>query len=273
MSVEQYYAPTSIKEAEKILAEDENAQPLAGGTAIVERIKNIKTLVDLSRLGLNYIKKDGKNLKIGSMTTLEEIAKSKLMTGSVQALKQAAEQTDCRQLRNVITIGGDVIAAYYWCMVPVALLALDAKMVTSKGRSYQMEDVVSKNAKSILEKGEIVTEFLISDYDGKGAFLKFARTYDEYPFTCAAVCLKMDGNKCKKASLAIGAVETKPKRLRSVEKMLEGNVVKNVLNKIPDAVSKEIVPRNDFRASEEYRKYVTGIIARRAIERALGVNE
>ncbi|MEM2899973.1 MAG: FAD binding domain-containing protein [Thermoplasmata archaeon] len=254
MAVERYFAPTSIKEAEKIIAEEENAQPLAGGTAIVERVKNIKTLVDLSKLGLNYIKKDGNTLRIGSMTTLEEIAKSKVLTGNALALKQAAEQTDCRQLRNVITIGGDVVSAYYWCMIPVALLALDAKMVTSKGKSYEMKDVVSKNVKNMLEKGEIVTEFLISDYEGKGAFLKFARTHDEYPFTCAAVCLDMDGKKCKKARIAIGAVETKPKRIHSVEKMLEGSVVADILSKIPEAVSKEIVPRNDFRASEEYIK-------------------
>jgi CO/xanthine dehydrogenase FAD-binding subunit len=81
----------------------------------------------------------------------------------------------------------------------------------------------------------------------------------------------MNGKKCKNARIAIGAVESKPKRIHSVEKMLEGSVVIDILNKIPDAVSKEIVPRNDFRASEEYRKHVTGIIARRAIEHALGV--
>ncbi len=272
MAIERYFVPTTIKDAERILAEEEGAQPLAGGTAI-EKTKNVRAVVDLSRLGLSYIKKEGKSLKIGAMTTLEELSKSKSLTGSARALKQAAESTDSRPLRNVITLGGDVIAAHFWCMAPVALLALDASMVTSKGKTYEMTEVVSKSAKNMLGMGEFVTEFILPNIEGNGAFLKFARTHDEYPFTCAAACLQMDGKKCAKARIAVGAVEARARRLEAVEGALEGKVAGEVLGKIDDMVSKEVNPRHDFRASGDYLKHITGVIARRALEDALGVKK
>ncbi len=81
-------------------------------TSYPEAVINVKTISDL-----DYIKEEGKVLKIGALTKLSDIAKSSLLKRSCKVLVEAACSVATPQVRNTATIGGnlcqDVRCWYY----------------------------------------------------------------------------------------------------------------------------------------------------------------
>ena len=103
-------------EAVKLLKNYEGkARLIAGGTDLLgalkdrilpeypEAIINIKTIP-----GLDYIKEDGKGLKIGTLAKLADIAKSPTVKGKYKLLAEAAEVVATPQIRSMGTIGGNL---------------------------------------------------------------------------------------------------------------------------------------------------------------------
>ncbi len=70
--IKEYYRPQKIDEAVELLKKKGEAIPIGGGTSL-NRIKEDIVVVDLQDLELSYINNKGKNILIGSTTTLEQI--------------------------------------------------------------------------------------------------------------------------------------------------------------------------------------------------------
>ncbi|MCK4981770.1 MAG: FAD binding domain-containing protein, partial [Victivallaceae bacterium] len=120
--LKSFYKPFSLTEATKILKTDLSSAPLAGGTFLSLHIpKKINTLVDLSNLKLDYVKKSGDSLAIGAMSTFAKIADSKIFP----ALSEITANTATEQLRNMITAGGDVMIPLRWSDLPLVLFVLE----------------------------------------------------------------------------------------------------------------------------------------------------
>jgi len=92
--VEEYHRPQNLVQAVDILSRYGNsARVLAGGTDIlprrpgVKKIDNIRHLVDISKLGLDYLKKENDHIRIGAATTINTIGASPLfLSGPYRAL-------------------------------------------------------------------------------------------------------------------------------------------------------------------------------------------
>jgi xanthine dehydrogenase YagS FAD-binding subunit len=88
---------------------------IAGGTDLLGKMKdeilprypealvNIKTIA-----GLDYIRRDGNGLSIGSLTRLEDIATNDVVRSEYPALAEAARRTASTHLREMGTIGGNI---------------------------------------------------------------------------------------------------------------------------------------------------------------------
>ena len=117
---------TALKQAVSVLNEFKGvAKVIAGGTDMLgqmidnilpecpEIIVNIKTIS-----GLDYIKEDGKILKIGALTRLEDIARDDTIKEKCTALAEAAHATASSTIRQMGTIGGNICQStrcwYYW---------------------------------------------------------------------------------------------------------------------------------------------------------------
>lgn len=97
------------------------AKVIAGGTDILYLIKNnVRThrpeyLVDISKLPLRYINFDERGgLRIGALTALSEVAENRVIKERFTVLSQAADRAASPQLRNMATIGGDLLQEV-WC--------------------------------------------------------------------------------------------------------------------------------------------------------------
>lgn len=94
-----------------------NARIISGGTDIITRMKNgitfqtPKYLIDISGLGLNYIRQDSGGVHIGSGTPNSDVVNSSMVPS---LLANAAGSIATVQLRNTGTIGGDVLQEV-WC--------------------------------------------------------------------------------------------------------------------------------------------------------------
>jgi len=107
---------TSLDDAAAKLAEYNGKALLnAGGTDLLgtlrfelletypEAVINLKSIS-----GLDYIKEEGGMLKIGALTTLEEVAVSDVVKNGYVALAEAAAKTASPHLRETGTIGGNI---------------------------------------------------------------------------------------------------------------------------------------------------------------------
>jgi len=114
MAAFQLYQPSSVADAQKLLAQNgSDALVLAGGLDsmdwLKDRIKKPKVVVDLSGIDeLKGIRETADGVEIGAMTTLTEISTNPLIRQKYSLLSQAAEVVASPQIRNQGTIGGNV---------------------------------------------------------------------------------------------------------------------------------------------------------------------
>ena len=106
-----YHAPSTLSDAFAFL--DARTRPLAGGTDLLtlmkadlvapERLVNVKALLPRG------IAAGTDGLTIGALTTLEEIEKDAAVAKRYAALAKAAAVAASPQLRNMATIGGNLL--------------------------------------------------------------------------------------------------------------------------------------------------------------------
>ncbi len=111
----EYASPTSTKEAVSLLAgEWGETEVLAGGTDLISCVKDgavrPKRLVSLKHISdLGRIKASAKELRIGATATLRELMAHDLVKQHYPALLQSADYVRSEQLRNMGTVGGELL--------------------------------------------------------------------------------------------------------------------------------------------------------------------
>ena len=110
-----YYQPRSLKQATKALAElGADAMLVAGGTDVYPKMKRgqftPRHLISLRALReLKGIRQNQEGLWIGAGESLTTISNHRLIANHFPALAHAAESVSTPQLRNMGTIGGNIL--------------------------------------------------------------------------------------------------------------------------------------------------------------------
>jgi xanthine dehydrogenase YagS FAD-binding subunit len=110
-----YTSATTVDETIQLLGQDEDIRPLAGGTDLITLMKadisKPARLVDIKRLDEipSGIDEDETGTTLGALTTLTEIELSELIQARYAVLAQAAALAATPQLRNMATIGGNLL--------------------------------------------------------------------------------------------------------------------------------------------------------------------
>ncbi|MDR3568994.1 MAG: xanthine dehydrogenase family protein subunit M [Syntrophobacteraceae bacterium] len=277
-----YHRPQTLKEAFRLMEKYNGlARYIAGGTDIIVRIKkgvaSPEALISLRGLEeLRGIEVDGAGaLTVGSMTLIRELEREPVFTKNLPALSQAAVALANPQVRNVATVGGNLANAAPSADCAPPLLALEA-WLTLEGpggkRDVPISEFFQGPGRTCCAPLEIITRITIPSLPDKTgmAFLKSVRVNQDIALTNAAALLVMEDGMCRKCRLAVGAVAPVPLRLKATESAIEGQKIdKELLGRVGAMVESEISPITDVRASEDYRRVVTGVIVGRAIKQAL----
>lgn len=280
-----YFQPETLKNAYSLMEKSNgSSRYIAGGTDLLANIKNRviqpDALISLRRIReISGITKN-KDLTLGSMTLLRDIEKDANIGQNYPALAQAVKILATPQIRNVATIGGNLCNSAPSADCAPPLLVLEASL-TLEGpggqRSIAIEDFFMGPGQTCMDMTEILTKIIIT-HPGENtgmAFLKVGRVSTDIAIVNSAACLTMEKNMCRKCRLAVGAVAPVPLRLKSIEKMIEGQEISpELLNRAGEMAEEEVKPITDVRSTSGYRRIMSGVLVKRAIEQAIkGIGE
>ena len=206
------------------------------------------------------VKVDGGNLIIGAMTTHAAVAASAEVRGKIPALAHLAEGIGDRMVRNAGTLGGSVANNDPAADYPAALVGLGATVVTQK-RRIAADDFFRGMYETALEAGEIITgvSFPIPKRAG---YVKFPNPASRYAIVGVFVSEGGAGVRVAVTGAGPGVF-----RVPAMEKALSTSFSVDALKGV--AVDASTL-NGDMHASAEYRAHLVSVIARRAVEQALG---
>ncbi|MEU5705310.1 MULTISPECIES: FAD binding domain-containing protein [Streptomyces] len=109
----EYDRATDADQAVAVVTADPNASFLAGGTTQLDLMKDgvlhPDRLVDITRLPLGGITHTASSIRVGALTTMEELAADPVVSERVPFVREALLLGASTQLRNMATIGGNLL--------------------------------------------------------------------------------------------------------------------------------------------------------------------
>ena len=277
----EYFRPTTLAEASRLLRKHKRSQLLAGGHSLLAamklRVSEPAALIDIGGVrGLAGIRAKGKSLSVGATTTHAAVASSPLVAKSCPLLAETASQIGDVQVRNRGTIGGSLAHGDPAADYPTAILALDATLVVSGARGERKIPAAKfflDPFTTALKAGEILTSVAVPAY-GKGtggAYLKHRHPASGYAVVGVAALVELSGGLCRKVSLAVGGAGGTPIRVPEAEAALAGSkpdakAIEAAAAKVSSAITD---PLSDTYASGEYRLHLATVLARRALTEAV----
>ncbi len=278
-----YYRAGSVTEAGELLKKHPGAKLLAGGHSLIPllklRLAAPKAVIDIGRITeLRGISVNDGVIRIGSLTTHADLARSGDIQQHATALAEAARQIGDPAVRNRGTVGGNIAHADPASDLPTVLCALGAnlRMTGPEGdRTVAASDFFQGVMTTSLEEDELLTSIDVPvSTSGQGsAYQKFAHPASRYAVVGVAAALTITSGLCTEASVSVGGVVPAPVRASSVERALVGQAlsaetISAAAQSVGDDLGDDADLLGDIFASAEYRKAVTHIWVQRAVASA-----
>lgn len=277
-----YLEPSSVAEACTMLAEDpEGSAIYAGGTDVLVYLKagleSHRRLVSLGRIsGLDETRPSASGgLSIGAMTTINAIARSRLVGERYPGIADAARSVAAEQVRNVATVAGNLCMAVPSADMAPILLAWNATLAvtnTEGTRTVCVRELFVGPRQTVLGPTDVVTSIEIPapPADAGDASLRHGgRVSLSLPIAAAAAVLQLDDGVCTAAAIALGAVAPTPRLIPEAGERLTGtSLSESDLMEAAAIAAEHALPITDLRASREYRLELCGVLTRRVIATA-----
>jgi CO/xanthine dehydrogenase FAD-binding subunit len=282
INLKSFQRPTELAAAADLLrSRGEAAMILGGGTFIhglIARglVTGIEDLVDITGLGLDFVRGAPSGLEIGATTTFSALMRS----GEVRDRPLFGALADALgypppQVRNAATVGGCLAASCPLFDLPVAMLALDAS-VTAHGwrgeRAIPIEQLYVSLFQTALGRDELLTRARIPVPEARAAsaYEKLDTNANDLALVSAGVRLLVRGDLCTGARIFVGGgVGETPVRATEAERALQDRRVEAAsIADSAEAAFHAVDPVSDHRASAAYRKATTRVLVRRCLERA-----
>ena len=259
-----YHRPKTLAEAEQLLTSLSDPKLLSGGMTLIptlkQRLAQPSHLVDIGGLPeLRGVEVKGGQLVIGAATRHAEVASSAIVKKALPALAALADQIGDPQVRNRGTLGGSVANNDPAADYPAALLALDARVVTSK-REIAAAEFFQGMFATALDEGEIVVR-IVFNIPKRAAYEKFPHPASGYAMAGVFVAEGATGLRVAVTGAASGVF-----RWLEAEQALTKKLSPEVLDGLPLDTSNM---NEDIHATSEYRANLARVMAKRAVKKLL----
>lgn len=275
----EYFTPSTSDEALFLLSKHgDKAVLIAGGVFFTPHRKELfseaEGLINIGKLGLNYIRVDEEGLKIGATTKLTSLMTFDVTSkGIFRVLSETVSEIPIKRIRDMGTVGGEV------CMsaetdLPISLIALDGKVViasSTESKILPLEEFYIGYLSTALEPNEMVTEIQIPHFPPKtgAGFYKLERGTVDLPIVNAAARITLGrDDKCSGVKIVLGCVAFPPVRADNAEKLLMGNKLDEKIMARAAETATDIECITDIRASGELRKRWGRIAVEKALNKA-----
>jgi carbon-monoxide dehydrogenase medium subunit len=281
---QDYQYPESVSQAVDLLSGwSGQARIVAGGTDLVLQLKRgerqTACLVDVSRIeemrGINEA--DGL-VTVGSAVTHAEIATSPLIEAVAPVLAQAASEVGSPEIRNVATIGGNVVNAQPAADTALALLALgaEAEVVGSAGSRWMplLALYVKAGVSAIDSTAELLRGFRFKVPAGRvgSAYRRLGKCKSiALPVLCAATIVRLEEDQIISAAISLGPVAPVPFRARTAERWLAGQpATAETIRRAAALAQAEAQPRDSLlRCAREYREEMVSVLVQSTLDNAV----
>lgn len=276
--IEFHEASTLEQAAELMTRCGTHARFLAGGTSLVVDLKTDRYhadhLISLNRIvSLRGISSADNGVRIGALTTLNEVATSDLIRNKYPIIREAAQEMASPQIRNLGTVGGNIVGAVPCADLPpvMAVTYCTINLWSPSGvRNMPIEAFFVSPRQTVRRDDEILTEVIIPQPPARfgAAYARFGlREANSVAVAAvaASLILNVDGS-VDRARICLSAVAGTPMMVADAQSMLSGKVLdKSGLDRAADAAMATAQPISDLRGSANYRRELIGILTRRAL--------
>ena len=281
-----YLVPKTLDEAVSLhVSYGDRAKYVAGGTDVLVKIKEGKLLPDylislkhIIAQDRPFLNHETGELYVGAFMTHRSIELSSTVREHYPILHDAVSNIGSVQIRNVATIGGNLVNAVPSADGAIPLITLDAKahIYGTKGkRTAELRRFFLGPGQCDLDGGEILTELVIPPLPPRtgSAYVKHGRrSAMELPMLGAGVLISLEEDMatCAKARICLGVAAPTPLRCLQAEEYLEGKVVdESTLEETGKIAAAESKVRDSIRGVAWYRREMVGVLVKRMGLKAL----
>lgn len=247
----EYHKPTTIDEAVKLLRRRKiTTRPIGGGTALVaEASPDVQAVVDLSQLGLSYVKPTDAGLEIGATTTLQTLVDdAQVQAYADGVVVKAILDTASRNTREAATFAGSIVASDGKSPLLATLFALGAQLTI---RGLREQTVALEEFSPQADTLILSVTLPALPADAHAAYEKVARTPADLPIVCVAALKSADVTR-----LALGGVG---------DQMVVIDADSPTVEEAVELAQTSIEPPTDYFASSEYRREMVGVLVKRVL--------
>ncbi|MGI6077313.1 MAG: FAD binding domain-containing protein [Fastidiosipilaceae bacterium] len=232
-----FFSPETVEEALDLLSQHQDSiAVIAGGTDLIidlnEGGKKPDYVLDISQLKeLDYISESDGMLHIGANTTFATLEKNELISEYYPAIAKMADYMGSPQIRELGTVGGNVVSASVAGDSPTVFLAYDATVVLQSKRGTREMSIEEFNVNRGKFRCQIEDDELLIEVKIPQANSNFATAYRKFgkrkslAIVVLATAMRIErdrDNRIKDARVTLGAVSLHPMRSPKIEKALIG---------------------------------------------------
>ena len=280
---ERFSAPTTIEAALAILAADDAARPVAGGTDLVVAARQGRKALPASIVAIDRIAELGKHsvedgaLVLGSLTSHEWIADSAEVRARWSALADASSIVGSPATRAIGTIGGNLMNASPAADTSAPLAVLNANvMLRAIGRGSRIVPVAklaTAPGRTLAAADELLTTVIVPalpDRSGSAYVrLEYRRAMEIAVVGAAAVVTLSPDGRIAAARIALTAVAPTIVMAPEAEASLAGAPADRAAFRLAaEAAAAAASPIDDVRASAGYRRAMLAVVVARTLAAA-----
>lgn len=290
-----FLSPRTVDEAVSLFGKhSETARFMAGGTDVIVKVKegwmtpdfliSLKQIPELSELHKNDATGE---LSIGAAVTHAVLENSLTIRSEYPIIYDAVSNIGSLQVRNVGTIGGNLINAVPSADGAVPMIALDGRALLhgpDGERSVDVKDLFIAPYQTVLKPGEILKKITIPAQEPRtgSAYIKFGRRAAmELPLIGIGVLLALEEDTvtCKKARIVLGVAAPTPMRAVEAENFLTGKDMgdaakaETLLTQAGELAAAESKVRDSVRGQAWHRKEMIRVQVRRMGKKCLSIIE
>ena len=283
-----YHTPTTVAEALSLLHQHKDkARIIAGGTDLIldmeaEHTAAPDVLVDVTKIaGIDRIAQEDGWIVLGAGITHTQIESSPLLHAQARCLTESCGVIGGPQVRNVATLGGNVAHALPAADGTIGLLALEAEVeVAAHGGRHTWQPLLSIFAgpgRNRLAPDQMLHAFRFRPIAARAgnAFDRIMRPQGvALPVLAIAARVQLDATlrRVEDAVIAIGPAGPTPFRASGAEEALTAAKVFDdaaVENAVAAAQAQARLRTSKYRASQEYRREMIGVLLKRVLQAAV----
>ena len=256
ITIGNYVKPKTLEEAYEL--NQARSSRVMGGMMWM-RLGNarVKTIIDLSDLGLDQIEDEGNVIKIGAMCTLRQIEQCEALKELYgDGIAESVRHIVGVQFRNQATIGGSIYGRFGFSDVLTAFLALDTFVELYDGGTIRLSEFVNRRPDK-----DILLSIIVRKSKRKFRYESIRQTKTDFPvIACSVVTGMVHGQETWYFS--VGA---RPMKAALLEKQWEipSDASEEIIAEYAKQAATEFTYGSNMRGSAEYRQHLAEVLIRR----------